>query len=341
MAEEGISRDVAAADVAAAVIVYVPHLRGYFTNRLAVVSLSLQSLIRHKPPQSKLVVFDNGSCEAVRSMLATHLQRGEIDLLVRSWTNIGTPAALRIILNMGLRPLIAYGDDDVFYYPGWLEAELAVWSAFPRVGMVSGVATLDGADHAIEATLRAAHRDPFIRLESEAYIPADWEADWARSTGRDPAARAEHARRRPVPLLERQGVQAFAGATHFQYLGRASELLAALPQDRPASLMGNMRVLDEGIDRMGRMRLSTVKRVVRHMGNAVADELRQEATAMGLDVASAHRPPRVTRLETLLEKNRWVHGKMWVAYRRIGRVLDGEGIVPDSVMEVEREVPAQ
>ncbi len=341
MAEEGTPRAVAAADVVAAVIVYVPHLRGYFTNRLAVVGLSLQSLIRHKPSQSRLVVFDNGSCEEVRSMLAAHVQRGEIDLLVRSWTNIGTPAALRIILSMGLRPLVAYGDDDVFYYPGWLEAELAVWSAFPRVGMVSGVATLDGADHAVGATLGAAESDPSIRLENEAHIAVEWEADWARSTGRDPKARADHARRRPVALLERQGVQAFAGATHFQYLGRASELLAALPLDRPTSLMGNMRLLDEGIDRMGRMRLSTTKRVVRHMGNAVAEELRQEAAAMGLDVAPTRRPPRVTPLETLLERNRWVHGKMWVAYRRIGRVLDGEGIVPDSVMEVDREVPAQ
>lgn len=340
MAEDGPFRTVAPADVLAAVIVYVPHLRGYFTNRLAVVGLSLRSLIRHKPPQSRLAVFDNGSCEEVRTMLAAHVQRGEIDLLVRSWTNIGTPAALRILLSLELRPLVAYGDDDVFYYPGWLEEELAIWSAFPRVGMVSGVASLDGADHAVEATLRAAQNDPSIRLELAAHIPAEWERDWARSTGRDPEARAEHALRQPVALLERQGVRAFAGATHFQYLGRASELLAALPQDRPASLMGNMRHLDEGIDRMGRMRLSTTRRVVRHMGNAVADELRQEASAMGLDVAPPRRPPRLTPLETLLERNRWIHGKMWVAYRRLGRVLDGEGIVPDSVMEADREAPA-
>lgn len=335
MTENGWTQQATPAHVAAAVIVYVPHLRGYFTNRKGVVSLSLQSLIRHKPPKTMLVVFDNGSCEEVRRMLALHLRRGEIDLLVRSWTNIGTPAALRILLSMNLRPLVAYGDDDVFYYPGWLEEELAVWSAFPGVGMVSGVATLDGADHAVGATLEAAQADPTMRISADRHIPAEWEADWALSTGRDPETRAEESRRCPVALLECRGVEAFVGATHFQYLGRASELLAALPAGSETSLMGNMRVLDEALDRMGRMRLSTARRVVRHMGNTIADELRQEAAGFGLDVPAARAIPRMTAFETLLGRNRWVHGKMWVAYRRIGCVLDGEGIVPDSVMEAE------
>lgn len=341
MTETGGVQPATPADVLAAVIVYVPHLRGYFTNRLPVVGLSLQSLIRHKPLETMLVVFDNGSCEEVRNLLGAHMRRGEIDLLVRSRTNIGTPAALRLLLNMDLRPLIAYGDDDVFYYPGWLEEELEIWSAFPEAGMVSGVPTLDGADHAIGATLNAAEGQPEIVMRAEAHIPAEWEADWASSTGRNPEARAEESLRRPVAMLERRGVRAFVGATHFQYLGRTRELLSALPVQQTTSLMGNMRILDEALDRQGRMRLSTTRRVVRHMGNAVTDDLRREAAAMGLHVLPASRPPHLTRLETLLERNRWVHGKMWVAYRRIGRVLDGEAIAPDHVPEGRRGEAAQ
>lgn len=323
-------------DVLAAVIVYVPHLHGYFTNRLAVVRLSLESLIRHKPRETRLLVFDNGSCAEAQSLVADLVDGGHVDLLLRSRSNIGTPAALRTILALGLRPFIAYGDDDVFYYPGWLEAQLAVLSTFPAAGIVSGVPTLDGADHAIDATLRAARADRSIHIDPLARIPEGWEEDWAQSTGREVAVRTTLARETPVVRLEREGLQAFVGAAHFQYVGRADELSACLPAAWPDSLMGDMRDLDEAIDDRGRMRLSTVGRFVRHMGNAVAEGLRREAAELGFEVAAALQPPRVTRLESRLERSRWVHGKIWVTYRRVGRLLDGEAIVPDSVAEASR-----
>jgi hypothetical protein len=321
------------ADVLAVVVVYVPHLRGYFTNRLAVVRLSLESLIHHKPPETQFLVFDNGSCTEVRALLTGMLEDGRIDFMIRSRLNIGMPAAIRTIFQLGLRPVIAYGDDDVFYSPGWLEPQLEVLGRFPMAGMVSGVPTLDGADHAIEATLRALRSDPKVRLDSEARIPEVLEQDWALSTGRDPVQRATEARATPVPRLESDGMHLFLGATHFQYIGWAERLTACLPEAWPKSLMGNMRELDEAMDRNGYLRLSTAKRHVRHMGNAVADDLHQEAAAVGLRVGPVSQPPRPTGLESCLTRNLWVYGKLWVTYRRIGRLLDGEAIIPDAVAE--------
>jgi len=110
-------------------------------------------------------------------------------------------------------------------------------------------------------------------------------------------------------------------------------LAACLPEAWPMSLMGNMRELDEALDRMGYLRLSTAERHVRHMGNAVAGSLRQEAAAMGLLADPAARRPHITGIESRLERSMWVHGKLWVTYRRIGRLLDGEAIIPDAVAE--------
>ena len=326
------------ADVLAVVVVYVPHLRGYFTNRLAVVRLSLESLNRHKPPETQCLVFDNGSCTEVRALLTGMLEDGRIDFMVRSRLNIGTPAAIRTVFRLGLRPVIAYGDDDVFYGPRWLEPQLEVLGRFPMAGMVSGVPTLDGADHAIEATLRALRSDPKVRLDIEARIPEVWEQDWALSTGRDPVQRATEARATPVPQLESDGVRLFVGATHFQYIGWAERLAACLPAMWPMSLMGNMRELDEAMDRRGYLRLSTAERHVRHMGNAVAEGLRVEAATMGLEADPASLLPRPSSLESHLTRNLWMYGKLWVTYRRIGRLLDGEAIIPDAVAEtMERE----
>ena len=323
------------ADVLAVVVVYVPHLRGYFTNRLAVVRLSLESLIRHKPPETQVLVFDNGSCPEVQALLASGVESGRIALVLRTRTNIGTPAAIRTVFRLGLRPVIAYGDDDVFYDPGWLEPQLEVLRRFPTAGMVSGVATLDGADHALEATLQAARADPSVRIDAQARIPETWEEDWALSTGRDPAQRAAQARATPVPRLEADGMRLFVGATHFQYVGWAERLAACLPAAWPMSLMGNMRELDEAIDRQGYLRLSTADRHVRHMGNAVGQGLRQEATGFGLTVAPPLSPPRLTWLEARLRRIRRVRSKVWVTYRHIGRLLDGEAILSDAFAQAE------
>jgi len=323
------------ADVLAVTVVYVPHLRGYFSNRLAVVRLSLESLIRHKPPETRLLVFDNGSCEAVRSLLEGWVECGEIDYVLRSRTNIGTPAAIHMVFRLGLRPVIAYGDDDVFFSSGWLEPLLEILGRFPMAGMASGVPTLDGADHSIAATLEAARADPLVHVDSKARIPEAWEEDWALSTGRDPVERAVQARATPVPRIESNGMCCFVGATHFQYVGWADRLAACLPVAWPTSLMGNMRDLDAAMDRQGYLRLSTADRLVRHMGNAIPDSLSREAAAIGLEVPPPHAPPRLTWLEKRLQRIRRVRSKVWVTYRHIGRLLDGEAILSDAFVQAQ------
>ncbi len=328
-------RAASPADVLAVVVVFVPHLRGYFTNRLAVVRLSLESLIRHKPQATRLLVFDNGSCAEMRALLAGWVESGAIDFVVRSRTNIGTPAAIRTVFGLGLRPVIAYGDDDVFYEPGWLEPQLAVLARFPTAGMVSGVATLDGADHSLSTTLQAARADRAVRVDPQARLPEDWEADWALSTGRDPVQRATQARETPVTRLEVDGMRLFAGATHFQYIGWAERLAECLPAAWPMSLMGNMRELDEAIDRRGYLRLSTAERHVRHMGNAVGTSLLQEAASYGMAVTPARAPPRLTWLESRLRRIRRVRSRVWITYRQIGQLLDGEAILSDTYAQAE------
>jgi hypothetical protein len=312
------------------VVVHVPHLLGYFSNRLAVVKLCLESLLRHKPAETEVLVFDNGSCPEVGRFLEGLVGGGGLDFLWRSRTNIGTPAAMRLIFGLAHRPLVAYSDDDVFFFPGWLEPQLAVLGEFPGAGMVTGVPTLDGADHALESTLAWTRAERTLRVEPEAHIPEAWEEEWARSTGRDPAERLRQCRATPAARVGRQGIEAFVGASHFQFVGPVARLLPCLPAEWPNSLMGNMRDLDESIDRAGFLRLSTTGRHVLHMGNAVGEALRRQAADLGFEVAPAARVPWISPLEIRLERNRRVHSKVWVAYRSLGRFLDGENILPES-----------
>jgi hypothetical protein len=308
------------------VLVYVPHLRGYFLNRLGVLDLCLKSLMRTKPVETPLLVFDNGSCDEVRSYLSRLEAQGRIDYLVRSRMNVGTLAAIRMIVRMSPWPILAYCDDDVFFNRGWLGAELSILAAFPEAGMVSAAPTLDGALHATDFTLHlAGNPDSGIRQE-EGRIPEDWEVDWALSTGRDPEERRRFARERSLPLLRRGDARAFAGATHFQFVGRLEALKAGLPDEWPASLMGGLRELDAGVDQAGYLRLSTTERYCRHIGNAVTPPMRAEAQELGYEVAPSAHNPRRTVLNRHAAQNLKLRGKLWTLYMRLGLLLDGEEI---------------
>jgi hypothetical protein len=329
------------ADVLAAVLVYIPHLRGYFLNRLAVLDLCLKSLQRTKPAATPLLVFDNGGCEEIRDYLARLQSEGRIDFLVRSRLNVGTLAAIRMIVQMSPRPLLAYCDDDVFFTPGWLEAQLALLAEFPEAGVVSGAPTLDGAMHAVASTIGRS-REAGSRMQvGESGIPEEWEVDWALSTGRDPEERRRFARETQIPTVRRGEVTAYAGATHFQFVGRVEAIAAGMPEEWPSSLMGGLKELDEGVDRAGHLRLSTSERYCRHIGNAVTPSMRLEAERDGYEVGKPFRSPRRTALNRYASVNRNLRGKLWTLYMRLGVLLDGEEIewVARSALAAERLRP--
>lgn len=319
-------RRLGAGDVLAAVLVYVPHLRGYFLNRLGVLDLCLKSLVQTKPAETRLLVFDNGCCEEVRRYLSRQEDEGRIDVLVRSRLNVGTLAAIRMIARMTPSPLLAYCDDDVFFDQGWLEAQLALLEVFPEAGVVSGAPTVDGALHAVAATLRLAG-DPRSGMQlAEAQMPEEWEVDWAMSTGRDPEERRRFVRNTPIATVRRNGTLAYAGAPHFQLLGRLEAIASGLPEEWPSSLMGGLREFDEAVDGAGYLRLSTTKRYCRHMGNAISGSMRREAESLGYDVGPLAPSPRPTALNRYIARHRGIRGKLYTAYKRIGLILDGEEI---------------
>jgi hypothetical protein len=178
------------------------------------------------------------------------------------------------------------------FYPGWLEAQLAVLEGFPGAGMVSGAPVRNASGHArrsLEAL--AAAPPPEISVAHERRIPDEWEADWAAGTGRDPQAHLQ-ATAGALDLVFRYSgggaaLEAIAGANHFQFVARKANLLAALPNAWSGKLMGSMIELDEAMDALGGLRLSTVQRVTRHLGNVLSAQVVEDALRLGLPVGQA------------------------------------------------------
>lgn len=271
------------AKVTAAVITYIPELKGYHKQRLEILRLTLASLRAHTSIPFDLMIFDNGSCPEVVDYLRERRDSGVIDYLILSQRNIGKIGAFQIVFNAAPGEIVAYCDDDVIFYPGWLEAHLNILETFPQVGMVSGLPLRDLAGRASQ-TLNEFINDPppGFAVKYERRIQEEWEADWARSTGRDPAAHLKKTKDEQDLIVSYKGQEALGSATHFQFVAYKRVLSQALPDSWSGRLMGEMLEFDNAVDRQGYIRLSTLEQYVRHLGNVITEKLAEEITEMGL-----------------------------------------------------------
>lgn len=308
-------------------VTYIPERSGYFANRLEVLKVSLASLTAHTASAHDVMIFDNGSCAEVVDYLRDLQSNGTIHYLLLSGANIGKIDALRILFQACPGETIAYSDDDIFYYPGWLEAHLELLESFPLAGMVSGAAVRNAARHARRSLEALAEAPPAgLTIERRRCIPDEWEADWAISTGRDPQAHLEATREIQDLVLRAPRpaggfIEAIGSANHFQFVAPKAVILQALPETWTGKLMGSMIELDEAVDNQGRLRLSTLLRYTRHMGNALSPEMLGEARALGLDPESTSLPAHSARKRRPILRIPGARRLLSAAYRRLFEIL--------------------
>ncbi len=280
--------DYRPARVTIAVLIYLPHLTGYFENRLDVVRLSLESLFFNTYEPYDLLVFDNASCEEVKLLLHRLHAEGKIRYLLSSSENIGKLGALRLIAGAAPGELIAYSDDDTFFYPGWLEAHIDIYDHFPGVGMVSGSPERTLFDHGIQSNIDRGLLDPDFKLHYGQRIPMEWEQEWASALGKDMETYLKMVASLDDIQLEYRGKSAFATACHNQFLIPKSVLLEHLRGEWSGYLMGGLNEVDEAINASGYLRLTTLDRTTKLIGNVVSPDLASEARQYGIRIGTRY-----------------------------------------------------
>jgi hypothetical protein len=315
------------ARVTVAVLLYLPHLTGYFEHRFDVIKLSMATLLRHADVEFDLMVFDNASCAEVKAYLRELQEQGTIRYLLTSSENIGKLGALRLIAGAAPGEVVAYTDDDTFFYPGWLSAHLALLDGFPNVGMVSGSPERTLFDHGIESTLRFGRSEPEASLAYGRTIPESWEREWAVALGKEPDEYLGRVGQLEDIILERGGLRAYATACHNQFIAPRKTLLRALEGEWTGRLMGGLNELDNAIDAAGHLRLTTLERTTRLIGNIVSPTMAAEARRFGIEArgrpwrAIAPRPyPGLVRLAQWGPLRRILQG----AYNQLFRLLSGQ-----------------
>ena len=315
--------DYKPAEVTVAVLVYIPHLSGYFQHRFEVLKLSLSTLLKHTDAPYDLLVFDNASCEEIKAYLRDLVESGSIRYLLQANENIGKLGALRLISGAAPGEVIAYSDDDTFFYPGWLSSHLQLLKAFPKVGMVSGSPERTLFDHGIESTIQYAKNEPDVKLSYGQTIPEQWEREWAISLGKDIPGFLDEVGQLQDIIIERNGVKAYATACHNQFVMPKSIAVAHLQNQWTGRLMGGMNEFDNAIDAAGYLRLTTLDRTTRLIGNLVSPAMEEESRRFSISIRAAILNPDEHRQSSFLRYKpvRWL---LQGLYNRLFNLLTGQ-----------------
>lgn len=251
--------------ITVAVLNYIPFMSGFYAQTLEVLQTCLGSIWENTDLPYDLMVFDNGSCrEAVDYLVDTHGQ-GKIQYLILSEKNLGKGGAWNIMLSAAPGEIIAYTDNDAYFYSGWLSKSIEILETFPKVGMVTS-RPFRTLPELYTKTLEWAQSEPEVKIERGQFIPWDVFKVFEMSLGM-PEDEARQRYEKTIDVrISYNGLSAHIGGSHWQFISYKSTLNQFLPldMDRP---MGQVRMLDRRMNEAGYLRLMPCEPLAQNMSN--------------------------------------------------------------------------
>ena len=317
--------------VTVAVLVYAPHQAGYFQHRLDVTRLTLESILANTEKPYELLVFDNGSCPEMTGFLQALYNTGKIDTLILSAENIGKLNALWRIAQAAQGEVIAYTDDDVYHLPGWLPEHLKVLDTYPNVGAVTGFYIKQRVAMSSDQTLAwvkaLEEKDPSA-VQRGNLIPRKWEEEYMDNAGRTEERYQSEIEGIEDVVVSLQGVKAWVSAHHFEVLVPKNVLIEVLNQMLPGGwsdqLMGRMVEMDDRMDALGYLRLTTYPQTMRLLGNVIDDAVSELARRDGIIAASATSNAKPGKRAGLWQ-NRFVRASIQKLINKLYQLLHQDG----------------
>lgn len=248
------------------VIVHLPNDgSSYHSGRQEIVRASLLSLVKHADVDFHLTIWDNGGT----------FDPGEVVTVNRhiKTANIGKQNAMRELCQMYTGRIVGFADDDILYYPGWLDEQMRVYREFG--GFVSGVTTTFYTNHGTGTGRKDA--SAVLDLDN---LPLEWDIQHGRSIGMTADAARMHAVAKRPHTIQRGDVRAWVGGGHCQFICTADDAVQFLPYT--TRYMEPLAPFDMATDQAGYYRTMTYRRTARHLGNRLEEQDRAELRELGV-----------------------------------------------------------
>ena len=120
--------------------VYIPHFEGYFKDTFEVFQLCIESLLLTIHEKSRITIYNNNCHPDVKKYIDEKFRESAlIDQVFHSKENLGKVNAILAATKGNLEPLITITDADVLFKQGWQSAVEQTFIAFPEAGTISPV----------------------------------------------------------------------------------------------------------------------------------------------------------------------------------------------------------
>jgi glycosyltransferase involved in cell wall biosynthesis len=261
-------------DVLCSMLIFIPDLNGYFKERFDVMKICLGSLIMHTDKNiADILIFDQGSCEEVINYLLKLRDKGDITHLFLSSKNLGYNGAKNYIYSICQSEYLCWADDDVFFFPDWLEKSLQIAKTYPNIGTVCGSPTSNKflKNNTVATGLPQLNQN--IKQISDRWNNK-WDEIFVNSIGN-----VHCPSENDIPLYTLNNVEAFPVNAHFQYLITRQARKALYPFKVGFAMSSSMEnfefhmeySFDKKMDDLGFAKLSTNGLYIEHLGGTLSE----------------------------------------------------------------------
>lgn len=273
--------------ITACTVTYIPNFEGYYKEGLDILKMNLAALRKNTALSFDLYVFDNCSCKEATDFLIELNKKNFIQWLCLSSENLKKLGAWNFLLSAAPGDQVYFFDPDIFHYPGWLENMFEVLEAFPEAGYVGSFHNIPGKH--LKKNIEIISQLKGVRLEKGFFISKEKLREVGHSLGSDPESFVRKKFETPIYKISRDGVGAYLGASHCQFLARKELLNAIFPRPRNWALKHTDQEFDRLADKLGWLRLTTITSSVYHIGNTLESAWREKAKEYGLETLTNNR----------------------------------------------------
>lgn len=246
------------------VVVYLPHLNGFFSDMEKILTLSLDSLERTVDPElGRVTLISNACCPEIEALLQARRSK-LFDQIIINNNNLGKVDGLLSSARGALEDVVVLSDCDVLFIDGWLEEVLHVFSIFPEAASVCPNASPKRFAYESSTTLLGSALSRELAITQR--MPVD---DFYRFTEGKVAVGDQMRFVNGQVSVTREGYSAGISGGH-QCIAYRNEMIRKLPNEPCHQLLdphSDKRYLDRPPDQLGYWRLSTSRVMAFHMGN--------------------------------------------------------------------------